>query len=495
MNINEFIVKFKNHPILFLGTGIGLRYLKQSYNWEDLLKCIAIDYKSEEYFLDLKQRFLKDNKCDYSKVAKEMEISFTEYCQNNRDGQYKDINDLFFENARNNINVSRLKLYIAKMLSPCELHLDKAEELKLFQKSKKNIASIITTNYDCFVEKFLNFQPLIGNDILLSNPYGSVYKIHGCVTRPDKIIITSDDYSEFAKRYELIRAQLLSLFIHHPIIFMGYGVNDSDIKDILKTIFSYVECNSEQSKQIRDNFLLVEYEKDSDNDIVVEHDIDMENYGVIQINKLKTDNYSRIFESLEKLTLPVSVMDIRKVQTVVKQIYAGGEIKVSVAEDLDDLENGEKILAIGSKDKVYIYKNYNDMIAEYFQLIENRAINIIELINKQSISSTQFFPIFGFSKVCKTIQRSSELKLQQKKKLRELQKKNTNLSGKYKSISDMKKNKVAESYFYNELTLSILNGTMDLKEVKEYLVNFPEKMRTDYKKVLCAYDLKMYGSN
>lgn len=493
MNINEFIVKFKNHPILFLGTGIGLRYLKQSFNWEDLLKRIAIDYKSEEYFLDLKTKFLKDNKCDYSKIAEEMEISFTEYCQNNRDGKFKDINDLFFENARNNVNVSRFKLYIAKILSPCELLLDKTEELKLFQKSKKNIASIITTNYDCFVEKFLNFQPLIGNDILLSNPYGSVYKIHGCVSRPEKIIITSEDYSEFAKRYELIRAQLLSLFIHHPIIFMGYGVNDSDIKDILKTIFSYVECNSEQSKQIRNNFLLVEYEKNSDNDIVVEHDIDMENYGVIQINKLKTDNYSRIFESLEKLTLPVSVMDIRKVQTVVKQIYAGGEIKVSVADDLDELENGEKILAIGSKDKVYIYKNANDMIAEYFQLIDNENSSILELIDKQSIASTQFFPIFGFSKICNTIKMAPKLKAQQRKKLKELQKKYSSLNGHYSSIAEMKRKKVAESYFDNEITLSILNGDMDLDEVKEYLILYSDKRRTDYKKVLCAYDLKVYS--
>lgn len=35
-----------------------------------------------------------------------------------------------------------------------------------------------------------SFNPLIGNDILLSNPYGSVYKIHGCISAPDKIIIT-----------------------------------------------------------------------------------------------------------------------------------------------------------------------------------------------------------------------------------------------------------------------------------------------------------------
>ena len=33
---------------------------------------------------------------------------------------------------------------------------------------------------DRHILKIFDFSPLIGNDILLSNPYGSVYKIHGC---------------------------------------------------------------------------------------------------------------------------------------------------------------------------------------------------------------------------------------------------------------------------------------------------------------------------
>lgn len=69
------------------------------------------------------------------------------------------------------------------------------------------------------VESIFSFNPLIGNNILLSNPYGSVYKIHGCVTAPETIIITEEDYKTFDKKYELIRAQLLSLFVHNPIIF------------------------------------------------------------------------------------------------------------------------------------------------------------------------------------------------------------------------------------------------------------------------------------
>jgi hypothetical protein len=183
---------------------------------------------------------------------------------------------------------------------------------------------------------------------LLSNPYGSVYKIHGCVSDIQNIIITEEDYERFDKRYELIRAQLLSLFIHNPIIFIGYSISDVNIKNILKTIFMCIEPSSKDAERIRKNFLLVEHQKDSISEEIREHDIDIEGFGTIRINKRKTDNYEIIYKSLSNLHLSVSAMDVRKVQDVFKEIKTGGEIKVGITDDLETLKNGEKVLAIGS---------------------------------------------------------------------------------------------------------------------------------------------------
>jgi hypothetical protein len=183
---------------------------------------------------------------------------------------------------------------------------------------------------------------------LLSNPYGSVYKIHGCVSDIQNIIITEEDYERFDKRYELIRAQLLSLFIHNPIIFIGYSISDVNIKNILKTIFMCIEPSSKNAERIRKNFLLVEHQKDSISEEIREHDIDIEGFGTIRINKRKTDNYEIIYKSLSNLHLSVSAMDVRKVQDVFKEIKTGGEIKVGITDDLETLKNGEKVLAIGS---------------------------------------------------------------------------------------------------------------------------------------------------
>ena len=55
MDIREFVSNFKNHPVLFVGTGVSLRYLENSFSWDGLLRKIAFDLKeSEEYYLDLK---------------------------------------------------------------------------------------------------------------------------------------------------------------------------------------------------------------------------------------------------------------------------------------------------------------------------------------------------------------------------------------------------------------------------------------------------------
>ena len=55
MNIVDFIGKYKNHPVLFIGTGLSLRYLDNAYTWDGLLSKIATELKgNNEYYLDIK---------------------------------------------------------------------------------------------------------------------------------------------------------------------------------------------------------------------------------------------------------------------------------------------------------------------------------------------------------------------------------------------------------------------------------------------------------
>lgn len=302
MNINEFISNYRNHPVLFVGTGISLRYLKNSHTWDGLLRKIAFDFKeNDEYYLDLKAKFEANGRYNYPGIASALENDFTQALLQERNGKFKEVNDIFYAEMNKNNKLSRLKIYITQILSSLELKEEMEEEIAEFKNIRKNIGSIITTNYDGLIESIFDFSPLIGNDILLSNPYGSVYKIHGCVSDPQKVIITSEDYDNFANKFELIRAQLLSIFIHNPIIFFGYNIGDNNIKELLKTIFTYIEPNSETAQRIRNNFLLVEYGALSQSQEIGEHDIDLEGFATtIRINKIKTDDFSSIYKALGK---------------------------------------------------------------------------------------------------------------------------------------------------------------------------------------------------
>lgn len=60
MQIQQFINNFKNHPVLFFGTGMSLRYLENSYNWNDLLQHVSFELtNTNEYYLDLKSKYEK----------------------------------------------------------------------------------------------------------------------------------------------------------------------------------------------------------------------------------------------------------------------------------------------------------------------------------------------------------------------------------------------------------------------------------------------------
>ncbi|MCT4663488.1 MAG: SIR2 family protein [Tissierellales bacterium] len=503
MDINSFIKNYNNHPVLFIGAGFSLRYLSNTYTWDSLLKYISYELtQNEENFLDLKSNSQNhDGSYSYEKIASALEQKFNDHLSlpKNRDGRFKSINDEFYRKMKEEeINTSRFKIYIASLFKTLNFKENMKEEVVALKKVRKNIGSIITTNYDELIENIFEFNPLIGNNILLSNPYGSIYKIHGCVTEPDKIIITEKDYNLFDEKYELIKAQLLSLFIHNPIIFIGYKVGDENIQKLLKTIFTYVPPNSSIAEKIKSNFLLVEYDAGSSNVEVHDHDIILDGISTIRVNKIKTDNFTELYNSIASLQLPVSAMDVRKVQTIVKDIYEGGSIQVHITNDIDKLKNDQKILAIGNINSItYDYQTSGEMMENYFKIIEEDNVQLLKLIEKHRIQKGQFFPIYAFSKINPTISTKERLMKQQKTKLlniKDTMHKNCMCS--HKTISDIESDtSIAPTKKPNAIIHCILADSLELLDVENYLRSYIDKQSTQYRRILCAYDFMKYSDD
>lgn len=493
MEIQDFVSQYKNHPVLFVGTGFSLRYLQNSFSWDDLLMKAAMDLTDNpEFYYDLKAESLEGDEYRYDLLASRLEDIFNKTLAADRNGKFKSINDVFYENMKSGKKLSRFKIYLTSILKELSLKETMREEVFSLIKSRKNIGSVITTNYDQLIEEFFDFNPLIGNNILLSNPYGSVYKIHGCVSEPNNIIITADDYKHFDSKYELIRAQLLSIFIHNPIIFIGYSISDKNIKYLLQTIFSYVDLNTELARKIKDNFLLIEYDAGNMSTAISEHDINIEGLSIIRINKLKTDNYNALYEAISNLVLPVSAMDIRKVQKVWNTIRSGGDIKVKITENLDELRNEEMVIAVGSERTVrYEYQTKSEMIQNYFKLVDESNTQLIALLNKQTIANNEHFPIFAFSSICPELENVSLYKERQIDKiishLLRIKACKNDASTIEEILKDTKAYKVPNAIMY-----CVLNDAISLLQLREYLTSISFDANTHYRRLLCLYDYLSY---
>ncbi|GFZ53904.1 hypothetical protein ENTKAS01_14280 [Enterobacter sp. AS-1] len=490
MEIQDFVGHYKNHPVLFIGTGFSLRYLQNSFGWNELLEFISNELTgNEEFYYDLKAESMEDGEYSYDLLATRLEIEFNKCLATDRNGKFEAINDIFYKNMKEGKKLSRFKIYITEILNGLLIRPEKSNEIDALIRARKNIGSVITTNYDRLCEKVFEFNPLIGNDILLSNPYGSVYKIHGCVTDSDNIIITRDDYNNFNNKYELIRAQLLSIFIHNPIIFIGYSISDSNIKSLLKTIFSYVNVNTELAKKIRDNFLLVEYAPGDHTTEITEHDIDIESMATIRINKIKTDNYTAIYDALSKLVLPVSAMDIRKVQKVWNTIKSGGEIKVNITENIDELKNEDMVLAVGSERTVkYEFQTKTEMIQNYFKIVDEANSQLISLLNKQVISTRERFPVFAFSSICENLINEEKYKNRQVDKIiADLKGYVKECGNEYSTITDITDN-LPDWKVIGGIMYSVMDDNISIEELKNYLEEHSGRCDTDFRKLLCLYD-------
>lgn len=140
MDIYEFVKEFKTHPVLFIGSGISMRYLENSFTWELLLKELALGINTDpNYYWDIKARSRGTDKSIFSfpKIASILEEDFDTYGSQRTDGLWGDVNSLFYKELANGKSPSRLKIYISFLLKDLNYCEEMSEELALFRSIRK----------------------------------------------------------------------------------------------------------------------------------------------------------------------------------------------------------------------------------------------------------------------------------------------------------------------------------------------------------------------
>ncbi|WP_252867406.1 SIR2 family protein [Pantoea sp. AV62] len=137
----------------------------------------------------------------------------------------------------------------------------------------------------------------MGQDGLItgrSHGIAEIYKIHGCCTEPNSLILTSSDYDKYRKKNPYLSSKLLTMFIERPVIFLGYSLTDEHIAEILEDI---VSCFPDASLDFLQNKLLfVEWKPE-----LGEADIsDSVIHKKIPVKYVQAPSYKEIFEVLSE---------------------------------------------------------------------------------------------------------------------------------------------------------------------------------------------------
>lgn len=518
-NILDLLEQNNEFPILFIGSGISKRYLKDYPSWQGLLKevwNIAYNDKNFYSYLNLTKQELKGEY--YKDIDFEVNIRVADELESR-------INNMFYSDQLE-INGLNQKIAYEKDISPFKKLVSNRfneyiykegieDELKLFRKMILKSQIIFTTNYDNFIEDNYNkisehnIKKYIGQSGFFQQTpgYAEIYKIHGCSTRSNSLVITSQDYKEFEKNSILISSKIISMLLYSPIIFIGYSLKDRNVRQIIKDFSSSL---TEREKNILEKRLILVERKEGEEKIIEEVNTDSD-LGC-RMTIIKTDNYLEVYRKVSSINQGVAPSEIRRYQHVIKKLIIDRgkdgtlDTLLMTPSELDDIEgtlkNKNLVIAIG--DKTIIYKMPSIVQYMYEYISENFDQNIDVIL--RFIAAQQPNARLPFTKYLtdENIKRSQLHKREKEKLFKrveeysdlEEQLSKIGLNVKYNSLEDILKNEDKPYRIYKIIAYNI--RVLDLGDVKSYILerlqehidNGEITVHTELRRLCLIYDLQ-----
>lgn len=339
MNIKDALIDiFQSHAsgaFLFIGSGFSRRYLGLE-DWEGLLRKFCTDDIPFEYYLSKSDGNVPAAASLLAKDFNEIWWKSPDYSESRK--EYQDqIKD----------QTSALRIEISNYLSSLDQSVakksDYSSEIDLL--SGLNVDGIITTNWDLFLEElFPDYRTYVGQEeLLFSNPQeiGEIYKIHGCISNFDSLVLTDADYRNFQEKNSYLAAKLITLFIEHPVVFIGYSMSDPNIKSLL---FSIASCIGEGNlEKLRKNLIFVRRAKEGGKESIAETAYAIEGID-LPITLVELNDYSTVYEALDttKRKIPAKILRLCKEQLYEIVQSQEPEKKVAVI-DIDSIDSKDDI--------------------------------------------------------------------------------------------------------------------------------------------------------
>lgn len=399
-NLSDHFKNFSASPFLFVGSGMSRRYLGAE-DWEFLLRKFA-DLIDVSY-----TRINSQADGDLMKTAS---LLAETYAQKWWDSEIKGDKEQVYSDSLTKRD-SPLKVEIADYLSSIHENIldEYREEVQLLASSK--IDGVITTNWDHLLEEtFRDFSVFIGQDGLFSSRnhgVAEIYKIHGCSQEPNSLVLTAEDYGKFRQKNPYLSSKLLTIFIEHPIIFLGYSLTDPHILEILEEI---VKCfPADKMGTLRENIIFVEFSPGIEEPVITESII----LKTLPVKLIRAECYKPIFEVLSEVKRRIPAHIFRRIKDELYDLVITndpkGQLYVKEANDLDNNEGTpEFVVGYGAINQVkksaevaargMIGLNREDIIRDIiFDNGDYDSNTILETVFPNLLKSSQInMPIFKY---------------------------------------------------------------------------------------------------
>lgn len=387
--INE-IAKYliNNNVVFFIGAGFSREFGYPS--WSELLFNIINKYnlieelESSTLFIQFSEEEFKNNEEINKKIFDK--LLGVDYL---RLADYVDY--LILKNNKD--SMTTIKDAIVDEIRKCERERVNNKRIdgisKFFIEYSEYIEEIITTNYDTNIEFcFKNEVSVIhrGYDSLNNiEKRNKLYKIHGCVNDQNKnIIITERDYQNFILENKYLFYKIFSLLTEKKLVFLGYSINDPNIRDLLN------EIKYESKNEVNIEVYWVNYDK--------VNELDKQYYS--DVHKIKIVEDKNILDFLKDLkirvdeNLHIREINIENINEVVEDVIKNGNDLVylnGIIEQIKEAGNEENIIKalyikiIDDKNRSAIkafVKLYMEVDDDIKRMLKLNLQNVLEEKNK-----------------------------------------------------------------------------------------------------------------
>jgi hypothetical protein len=409
-DLKKLLEAANSHPFLFVGSGFTHRYLGTE-DWKGLVSHFANLAKPET---DFPFEWYKNEVAIAGNTDEQNLPTITQHIE--KDYARRFLSDDSFRELRSRhdaairAGISPLKIGVSDLLISQASGFNNPkhpEEISALGHARKNVAGVITTNFDGFLEHlFPDHVSYIGQDQLLFNQsygVGEIYKIHGCVSQPSSLVLTESDYVSYKKRNAYLSAKLMTIFLEHPIIFIGYSITDSNIRLIFNDIANCL--NESQLARLSDRLIFIQRAKDGR---VEGTSVVRDSFGTkfIEFKQVVLSDFSTLYKAIAALKSSYPPQLLRKLKKDVYDLVLSTSpkerIKVIDINEATEMETVEYVMGVGISNQLagqgYGGLNVNDLIKDLIYeeggLVAKSVVEIV--LPKLGGQTSHNLPVFKY---------------------------------------------------------------------------------------------------